>query len=52
VGQPYAAQPVQPAAPFEPDDPIPETAKVAEEPEKRKHPRFVDFFMKKNGGDK
>ena len=51
-------QPIQPdqpqAAPFEPDDPIPETS--SQEPEQltdRKHrPRFVDFFMKKNSEDK
>lgn len=48
-------QPTQtPSAPFEPDDPIPEpTAKQAEETVDRKHrPRFVDFFMKRNNGDK
>ena len=63
--QPTFAQPIQPmqpmqpvqpeqpqVAPFEPDDPIPETAKE-EEPTDRKHrPRFVDFFMKKNSNDK
>ncbi len=54
---PYAAAAVPPtyveeAAPvetedsFEPDDPIPERE---EKPEKRRFPKFVDFFMKKNG---
>ena len=45
-------QPLQPvgATSFEPDDPIPDTA---EEPaEKKRRPRFVDFFMKKNAEDK
>lgn len=49
------AQPVQPqTASFEPDDPIPDpTANQAEETVDRKHrPRFVDFFMKRNNGDK
>ena len=49
------AQPAQmPNAPFEPDDPIPEpTANQTEETVDRKHrPRFVDFFMKRNNGDK
>jgi cell division protein FtsZ len=54
AGQPPYAQPVapqqpqQPAAPFEPDDPIPETPAA---PEKRKRPRFVDYFIKKNNPD-
>ena len=55
-GQPYpyagqaasAQQPQQPTAPFEPDDPIPETSAA---PEKRKRPRFVDYFIKKNNPD-
>ena len=49
------AQPVQqPSASFEPDDPIPEpTTNQTEETVDRKHrPRFVDFFMKRNNGDK
>ncbi len=46
--QPQAAQ--QPAAPFEPDDPIPETP-ATPAPEKRKRPRFVDYFIKKNNPD-
>lgn len=48
-------QPTQtPSAPFEPDDPIPEpTEAQKEETVDRKHrPRFVDFFMKRNNGDK
>ena len=48
-------QPTQmPNASFEPDDPIPEpTATQTEETVDRKHrPRFVDFFMKRNNGDK
>ncbi len=53
--QPYAPQPqpvapTQPAAPFEPDDPIPDT--TATETEKRRRPRFVDYFIKKNGDNK
>ena len=31
---------------FEPDDPIPET--VASAPEKRRRPKFVDYFIKKD----
>ena len=50
----YAPQaqptPVQPAEPFEPDDPIPEPEEVKKETKHR--PRFVDFFMKRNSGDK
>ncbi len=47
--QPVA--PAQPVAPFEPDDPIPEPAQ--EETKDRKHrPKFVDFFMKRNGDNK
>jgi hypothetical protein len=42
--------PVQPQADFEPDDPIPETAEQPQEPAKRRHPKFVDFFIRK--GDK
>ncbi len=48
--QPVMQQPVaQPAAPFEPDDPIPDNS----EPEKpvKKRPKFVSFFMKKNKKD-
>ena len=46
--QPQA--PVQPQEDFEPDDPIPETTEQPQEPVKRRHPKFVDFFIKK--GDK
>lgn len=52
------AQPVsqipymQPVRPFEPDDPIPDQPMTQESPVDRKHrPRFVDFFMRKNGED-
>ena len=57
---PYAGAPVAPtyveetsapmetATSFEPDDPIPEKE---EKPEKRRFPKFVDFFIKKNGGE-
>ena len=48
--QPIQAQPVN-VAPFEPDDPIPDS-KPEESTEKRTRPRFVDFFMKKNSSDK
>ncbi len=44
---PPVAKPTSPSN-FEPDDPIPDK----EEKVDRKHrPRFVDFFMKKNGAD-
>ena len=53
-----SAQPVSPmpyaqtARPFEPDDPIPDQPAPQEPPVDRKHrPRFVDFFMRKNGED-
>ncbi len=54
--QPQPIQPIQPiqpeqpqVAPFEPDDPIPETLSKENEQTDRKHrPRFVDFFIKKN----
>ena len=58
MAQPMAQNVVQPtqtpSVSFEPDDPIPEpTANQAEENVDRKHrPRFVDFFMKRNNGDK
>jgi hypothetical protein len=42
----------QPARPFEPDDPIPDQPVVNQEPVDRKHrPRFVDFFMRRNGDE-
>ena len=41
----------QPMRPFEPDDPIPDQT-APQEPVDRKHrPRFVDFFMRRNGED-
>lgn len=43
-----AGAPVEAANSFEPDDPIPEKD---EKPEKRRFPKFVDFFIKKNGGE-
>lgn len=60
----YAQQPIQPAQPmqapvqptaaepqaFEPDDPIPNAEE--EKTEKKRRPRFVDFFIKKNKQDK
>ena len=56
----YAQQPVQPMPPvqptaaepqsFEPDDPIPNAEE--EKTEKKRRPRFVDFFIKKNKQDK
>ncbi len=55
----YAQPAQQPVAPvqngaFEPDDPIPEpTENQKSETADRKHrPRFVDYFMKRNNGDK
>lgn len=49
-------QPVQPLQPvgatsFEPDDPIPD-AGTGDTAEKKRRPRFVDFFMKKNNEEK
>ena len=54
IPQNVAQAPQTPSVPFEPDDPIPEpTANQTEETVDRKHrPRFVDFFMKRNNGDK
>ena len=59
---PYPApvQPVQPVqqpqnvGPFEPDDPIPQPISISEteEVEKKRRPKFVDFFMKKNSDNK
>ncbi len=40
------------ADPFEPDDPIPETTSKTETVEKKRRPKFVDFFMKKNSDNK
>ena len=37
---------------FEPDDPIPETKQTVETVEKKRRPKFVDFFMKRNSDDK
>jgi cell division protein FtsZ len=48
--QPMQAQPIS-VAPFEPDDPIPDS-KTEETQAKKSRPRFVDFFMKKNSTDK
>ncbi|MBQ8427723.1 MAG: hypothetical protein IJX18_00550, partial [Clostridia bacterium] len=56
-------QPVQPSAPvveeaavaepvsFEPDDPIPEEKEEKAQPEKKRRPRFVDFFIKRKEND-
>ena len=52
------AQPVQPmpqnVGPFEPDDPIPEPTAQAdgENGDRKRRPKFVDFFMKRNSEDK
>ncbi len=48
-----APQP-QPVGPFEPDDPIPEPVAPAEAEsvDRKRRPKFVDFFMKKNSDDK
>ncbi len=56
---PYPA-PAQPApqpqniGPFEPDDPIPEPVAPAETEngDRKRRPKFVDFFMKRNSDDK
>ncbi len=52
--QPKPVQPMgyaQPTQSFEPDDPIPDQVN-RQEPVDRKHrPRFVDYFMRKNGED-
>ena len=53
---PYPAPAQQPSAnePFEPDDPIPQPISISEteETEKKRRPKFVDFFMKKNSDNK
>ena len=41
-------QPLNPTETFEPDDLIPNTETPVEEKEKRRRPRFVDFFMRRN----
>ncbi len=41
---PANAQPVA----FEPDDPIPDAGEQEPQTDRKHHPRFVDFFMKKN----
>ena len=45
-------QPLQPvgATSFEPDDPIP-SGNSEDQTEKKRRPRFVDFFMKKNNAE-
>ena len=55
--EPTPVQPVVTATPtptFEPGDPMPvaPTAPVQEPAPERKRPRFVDFFMKRNGDNK
>ena len=53
------AQPIQPQqqavqqpAPFEPDDPIPETTPQSDKQADKKHrPRFVDYFLKRKNKD-
>jgi hypothetical protein len=47
--QPAEPVPQQPQA-FEPDDPIPDEAAATQEPapEKKRRPKFVDFFIKRN----
>ena len=58
-GNNYAqpAAPVQPTTSFEPDDVIPETVNTLEkstekkEKEKKRRPRFVDYFLKRNNKD-
>lgn len=51
--QPLTDTPVEeePVA-FEPDDPIPEKKEEKPTPEKKRRPRFVDFFIKKKDNDK
>ena len=41
-------QPLSPTEPFEPEDLIPNTETSAEEKERKRRPRFVDFFMRRN----
>ena len=58
AGQMQYAQPIAPTQPanaaFEPDDPIPdaENGKEQEKAARKHRPRFVDYFMKRNSGDK
>ncbi|MBQ3020071.1 MAG: cell division protein FtsZ [Clostridia bacterium] len=41
-------QPLMPTESFEPDDLIPNTESPTDEKEKKRRPRFVDFFMRRN----
>ena len=41
-------QPLTPTESFEPDDLIPNTESPTDEKEKKRRPRFVDFFMRRN----
>ena len=37
---------------FEPDDPIPDSAQTEPVSDRKHRPKFVDYFIRKNGGDK
>ena len=52
--QPSAYNPPMPNVSFEPDDPIPapQAESVKENIDRKHRPKFVDFFMKRNSGDK
>lgn len=52
--QPNAYNPPMPNVSFEPDDPIPapQTENVKENIDRKHRPKFVDFFIKRNSGDK
>ncbi len=48
---PQVVEPVKPT-PFEPNDPIPDSATLTGKTDTKHRPRFVDFFIKKNGEEK
>ncbi len=51
-GQPQPVQPMpyaQANRTFEPDDPIPDQSMTQDSVDRKHRPRFVDFFMRKNG---
>ena len=53
--QPFNVAPTQQPTAFEPDDPMPEPEEEKtgkEKKEKKRRPRFVDYFMKKNSDNK
>ncbi len=49
VGATPYAKPIVNNAPFEPDDPIPETPEL--KPDRKHRPKFVDFFMRRKSDE-